>query len=83
MECVPVIVRYARKLGPCFSIRCDVWLTSREGRLNQALWYRGSEMRLKRFLLKAKRGQGFTVGVVGGSGMSPSTHTDFIPSFTR
>jgi len=27
-------------------------------------------VRLKRFLAKAKRGEGFTVGVVGGSGMS-------------
>lgn len=42
----------------------------REDRLSKAIWNRGTEVRLKRFLAKAKRGEGFTVGVVGGSGMS-------------
>jgi hypothetical protein len=42
----------------------------REDRLAKAIWNRGTEVRLKRFLAKAKRGEGFTVGVVGGSGRS-------------
>jgi hypothetical protein len=42
-----------------------------ETKLNQALWYTGTGSRMKRFLAKAKRGEGFTVGVVGGSGKSP------------
>jgi hypothetical protein len=42
----------------------------RKDRLAKAIWNRGTEVRLKRFLAKAKRGEGFTVGVVGGSGMS-------------
>jgi len=50
-----------------------------EDRLSKAIWNRGTEVRLKRFLAKAKRGEGFTVGVVGGSGMSlysnPTTTT--------
>jgi len=45
-------------------------LMKREDRLAKAIWNRGTEVRLKRFLAKAKRGEGFTVGVVGGSGMS-------------
>jgi len=49
-----------------------------EDRLAKAIWNRGTEVRLKRFLAKAKRGEGFTVGVVGGSGRSfysnPSHH---------
>ena len=45
-------------------------LIRREDRLSKAIWNRGTEVRLKRFLAKAKRGEGFTVGVVGGSGMS-------------
>lgn len=45
-------------------------LIHREAKLSQAIWNRGTEARLKRFLAKAKRGEGFTVGVVGGSGKS-------------
>ena len=63
-----------------------------EDRLSKAIWNRGTEVRLKRFLAKAKRGEGFTVGVVGGSGMyldfkhtisihqPPSIHAYLTPS---
>lgn len=40
-------------------------------------------MRLKRFLAKAKRGEGFTVGVVGGSGGSLYSNLSFGNSTTH
>jgi len=57
---------------------CDFLLTHTtrlmfsEGKLELAVWNKGTELRLKRFIAKAQRGEGFTVGVVGGSGMSSS-----------
>lgn len=52
-----------------YTIYKTVLITS-EAKLNQAVWHRGTEVRIKRFLAKAMRGEGFTVGVVGGSGTS-------------
>jgi hypothetical protein len=43
-------------------------LKGSEAKLDQAIWNKGTGQRLKRFFAKAKRGEGFTVGVVGGSG---------------
>jgi hypothetical protein len=70
VECVLVIPVYVTSWGtsPCIMIECE--LMYREDRLAKAIWNRGTEVRLKRFLAKAKRGEGFTVGVVGGSGRS-------------
>ena len=55
----------------------------REDRLAKAIWTRGTEVRLKRFLAKAKRGEGFTVGVVGGSGRSLYSNLSFTTSTTH
>jgi hypothetical protein len=51
--------------------------------LAKAIWNRGTEVRLKRSLAKAKRGEGFTVGVVGGSGRSPYSNSSFTTSATH
>jgi hypothetical protein len=68
--CVLLTVLCARSLGQYHLSEHGKMLMSREPKLSQAIWNRGSETRLKRFFAKAKRGEGVTVGVIGGSGRS-------------
>jgi hypothetical protein len=72
VECVLPIVLCVRSLGEMLFSTYKSELIGSESKLGQAVWNRGTEMRLKRFIAKAQRGEGFTVGVVGGSGTSLS-----------
>jgi hypothetical protein len=81
--CVLVIPVYVTSWGTSPSIKIRQELMFRKDRLAKAIWNRGTEVRLKRFLAKAKRGEGFTVGVVGGSGMSLYSNLSFTISTTH